>query len=90
MYIKTLFNEMKSQVSTIQSMINSINADVISEKRNSNDENWTVNSGSVAAILPADSLAKIERLGSLIGMNVHNMILFLGVYDFKYYLSLVK
>ena len=77
MYIKTIFNEMKSQISTIQSMINSINADVISEKRNSNEENWNIQSGSVTAILPADSLAKIERLGSLIGMNAHNMILFL-------------
>lgn len=90
MYIRTIFNEMKSQVSTIQEMINSINADVISEKRNSNEENWTVQSGSVMAVLPADSLAKIERLGSLIGMNAQNMILFLGVYDFKYYITLVK
>ncbi len=90
MYIRTIFNEMKSQISTIQSIIDSVNADVISEKRNSNEENWTVNSGSVVSVLPADSLAKIERLGSLIGMNVHNMILFLGVYDFKYYITLVK
>lgn len=81
---------MKFHVSIIQSMINSINSDIISEKRNSNEENWTVNSGSVFSILPSDSLVKIEILGSLIGMNVHNMILFLGVYDFKYYLSLVK
>lgn len=81
---------MKYHVSIIQSMINSINSDIISEKRNSNEENWTVNSGSVFSILPSDSLVKIEILGSLIGMNVHDMILFLGVYDFEYYLSLVK
>jgi len=81
---------MKSQISTIQLMIDSINADVISEKRNSNEENWTVNSGSVVSVLPADSLAKIERLASLIGFNIDQMIMFFKVYDFKYYITLVK
>lgn len=90
MYIRTIFNEMKSQISTIQLMIDSINADVISEKRNSNEENWTVNSGSVVSVLPADSLAKIERLASLIGFNIDQMIMFFKVYDFKYYITLVK
>ncbi len=90
MYIKTIFNEMKSQVSTIQQIVKSVNADIISERIRKGDDNFIITSGSVYSNLPADSLAKIERLGSLIGFNVHNMILFLTVYDFKYYLSLVK
>lgn len=90
MYIRTIFNEMKSQISTIQSMIDSVNADIISEKRNSNEENWIVNSGSVVSVLPSDSLAKIERLASLIGFNTNQMIMFFKVYDFKYYITLVK
>jgi len=90
MYIKTIFNEMKSQVSTIQQIVKSVNADIISERNRKGDDNFIITSGSVYSNLPADSISKIERLGGLIGMNVHNMILFLTVYDFKYYLSLVK
>jgi hypothetical protein len=90
MYIKTIFNEMKSQVSTIQEIVKSVNADIISERIRKGDDNLIITSGSVYSNLPSDSLAKIERLGVLIDMNVHNMILFLGVYDFKYYITLVK
>lgn len=90
MYIKTIFNEMKSQISTIQQIVKSVNADIISERIRKGDDNLIITSGSVYSNLPAESISKIERLGSLIGMNAHNMILFLGVYDFKYYITLVK
>jgi uncharacterized protein involved in high-affinity Fe2+ transport len=93
MYLRTIFNETKSQIENIQSMINNIKADVIAENRTKGCEGveWPVYL-SIYSMLSSDQIAKIERLGSAIGMNAHDMISFLTLksYDFKYYLSLVK
>lgn len=87
-YARNTYNEMKAQVANVNAMINSINADEIAEMRNSGEENWTIaQRASVFSLLPADSITKIERLGKMIGLNVHQMITFLQVkhYDFKYF-----
>jgi hypothetical protein len=84
---------MKSQIVNIQSMINSIKSDVVSENLSKGCEaaEWP-QYRSIYSVLPTDSIAKIERLGSAIGISTNDMIMFLSVksYDFKYYLSLVK
>jgi hypothetical protein len=93
MYLRTIFTEMKSQIVNTQSMINSIKSDVVSENLSKGCEGaeWP-QYRSIYSVLPTDSIDKIERLGSAIGMSANDMIMFLSVksYDFKYYLSLVK
>jgi|688.fasta_scaffold116158_6 hypothetical protein len=91
MYLRTIFAEMKSQIQNIEFTINSAKADEIVKNRGRENVKWSTY-GSIYSLLTAESVAKVERLGSAIGLNAHDMISFLTLksYDFKYYLSLVK
>ena len=90
MYTRTIFTEMKAQIETIQSMFNNIAFDITSENLSKGCEGvqWP-QYRSIYSVLPTESISKLERLGSAIGLSAHDMIHFIKIYDFKYYLSLV-
>lgn len=91
-YVKNTYNEMKAQIANVNAMIYSINADEMAEMRKSGKENCAISErASIFSLLPADSIDKIKLLGKTIGLNVHQMIIFLEVkhYDFDYFISLI-
>ncbi len=92
MQVRNIFTEMKSEIANVQAMIQSTLNDFVSEQRASGND-WADAPvvSCISTYLPSESIAKVDRLASLIGFKRSDMIMFLKVktYDFKYYMSLV-